>query len=117
MGRKNAHTWKPFDAVSAATDQTSDATDVQYADNIGFVVTWTGSPVGELFVDVSNDKEAEPTNWSPLDFGSDILIPGSDTSHTINLQFLPYSKIRVRYIRTSGTGTLTVAMTTKQAGG
>jgi hypothetical protein len=118
LAAKNVHTWKPLDAVSMSTDQTSEITDIKNLDNVGYIISWAGaSPVGTVTVEVSNDKEDEPTIWHELDFGASIEITGNSGSHDININQLPFSKIRIKYNRTSGSGTLTAAMTMKQVGG
>jgi hypothetical protein len=121
VSRKNVVAWAALDAVSMATDQTSAVTDALNTDNIGLIVSWTGTaPVGELFIDVTNDTDlvdAAAWTWVPLTFSSNITITGNTGDHDISLNFLPFAKLRVRYARTSGTGTLTVKLTKKQAGG
>lgn len=118
MSRKNVKSWTPINGVSMAGNITSDPTNVQHSDNIGYLVSWTGtSPVGEIFVDVSNDEASTPTTWKSLDFGSQITVSGNSGSHDININQLPFVQIRVRYVRSSGVGTLTVKMNYKQAGG
>jgi hypothetical protein len=121
MARKNVHTWTALDAVDMSTDQISAVTDVQNTDNIGITVAWSGTaPVGELFVEVSNDMDKPDEAswiWTALDFGFPIPITGNSDSHIININFVSFSKLRIRYARTSGVGALTAKMTLKQAGG
>ena len=124
MGRKNTLRYTIFENKSAASsfDNKSAATDVQYLDNMGIQVTWTGSPVGILKVLVSNDV-ANPTdgipvvNWSELDFGTTIAIDGSNTDLIINMNQLPFKWIALEYVRTSGTGSITAQFTSKMVGG
>jgi len=122
MARKNvAGPFLSFDDQSLGADATSAITDVTYLDNIGILVDWSGTaPVGELIVECANppvvDKEAD-YQWTALDFGSTITISGASGSHAININQVPYSKMRLRYVRTSGTGSLTARLTIKQVGG
>lgn len=117
MGRKNTHNWAIIDSEDMSADITSDSTDVTNTDNIGIIVSWTGtSPVGELFVQVSNDN-GTPTTWVNLDFGAAINISGNSGSHDISINQLPYSKLRLFYNRTSGSGSLVARLTQKQVGG
>ncbi|MEZ0208748.1 MAG: hypothetical protein ACAH17_01045 [Candidatus Paceibacterota bacterium] len=116
MSRKNVITpFKVLDAVDMSEDQTSEKiTDIQYQDNVGFQVSWSGATgTGEVFVEVSNDKEDEPSNWTALDFGSQITISGASGSHIININQCPYAKMRVRYEENTATGSLTVTLVSK----
>jgi hypothetical protein len=124
--RKNSHSHTLRDGTSGSTSLdmsaniTTEPTNVQYSDNVGLFFTWTGSsPIGTVYVDVSNDKvsgDNEPTNWATLDFGSTVGITGNADTGLININQVPFSWLRVRYTRTSGSGTLTINLTTKQTG-
>lgn len=93
---------------------TSSTTTVGYLDNVGVLLSWTGtSPVGAITFDVSNDN----SNWVSLDFGSVIAISGNTGSHVISINQLPFIYIRAKYTKTSGTGTLTASLNAKQVGG
>lgn len=118
MARKNVlKNWSMFGTTGADMSQssvTSSTTEINYQDNAGIIVTWAGtSPVGQFFVDVSNDN----TNWVTLDFGSAVSISGDSGSHAIDMTQLPFSYIRSRYVKTSGTGTLNANLTIKEIGG
>lgn len=124
MGRKNSHRYTIFQnqSASASFDNKNAATDVQFLDNMGIQVTWTGSPVGVLKVLVSNDV-ANPTdgipvvNWSELDFGTAIAIDNTNSDLIININQLPFKWIALEYVRTSGTGAITAQFTSKMVGG
>jgi hypothetical protein len=120
LGRKNVtKPYKLLDAVSMASNQTSTVINTEYWDNVGFLVNWTGaSGTGEIFVDVSNDKDESPSNWVELDFGNPISITGASGSHIININQLPFAKMRLRYSElTTAAGSLTVTLVSKQLGG
>lgn len=75
-------------------------------------LVWTGSPVGTLTLEASNDivtaGNTQPTNWDTIT-GSTLAITGADhVTYNINGSFYKY--IRVKYTKTSGTGTITVAV-------
>lgn len=118
MGRKDVlAAWPMFGSSGAdmSGSRTSNITTVQYMDNVGIVVNWTGtSPVGTFTVEVSNDNFLTS---STLDFGSTITISGNSGSHLIDINQLPYGYIRAKYNFTSGTGTLTAVLSSKQLGG
>jgi len=115
MGRKNVI--DGFSSISAGDmsgDITGTVSDVLFTDNIGMQATWSGTaPVGELLVQGSNDG----ITYTDLDFGVPIAVTGTPGNLLININQFPYSKIRVYYDRTSGSGTLNVKLTSKQIGG
>lgn len=82
-----------------------------------FQAIYTGSPVGTLIIQGSNDNVplltaggANPainvTNWTAIDLATvDISAAGSKM---FNLQFMGYLWARAFYTKTSGTGALTI---------
>ncbi len=75
---------------------------INWLDNAGYQVKWDGDPVGEFYVDATINDE----DWEALDFGSAIVAAGVPGSFLINMNQLPYLKIRLRYEATSGDGAL-----------
>jgi len=100
-------------AVSMGGDITSTPIDVQNIDNVGLQVAWTSAnAVGVISVQGSLDYK--PTNpptagtWYDLTFDPALTQPASDNGgYLINLNQVPYTWLRLKYTRTSGTGTLT----------
>lgn len=91
------------DGDMASDIDTNTTTQTKYLDKITYEVSWTGtSPVGEIFIDRRVKNE-----WATLDFGSEITISGNSGSHQIEIN-RPADELRVRYVATSGTGTLNV---------
>lgn len=117
MARKNVlKNWAMFGSSGADLSLalvTSSETSGLYMDNIGIVLTWTGSPVGVLAIQHSNDN----VNWLDLDFGSPINIDGTATNHFVSINQFPGDYIRAVYTKTSGTGNLKASLTMKQIGG
>ena len=76
---------------------------IQGFSRVALQFIWTGSPVGTFFVDVSQDG----TNWAALP-----LSPAPAAAGTAGNAFVDAQTgavfMRVRYVRTSGTGTLNV---------
>lgn len=89
---------------------TSPETDVMHLDNIGAIISWAGtSPVGVITVEVkSGDSE-----WSELDFGSVIAVTGNSGTHNLNINQVPFEKIRFIYTKTSGVGALQATISAK----
>jgi hypothetical protein len=105
--------YKLVDAESMGADITSNSVDVKYSDNIGVQLVWTGSPVGNFYVQGTIDG----STWTALDFGTIPTSGGAAGDHLLNMNNLPYQKIRVFFDRTSGTGSLTAWVMAKTVGG
>lgn len=124
MSRKNTHRYTIFQNkdASASFDNKSLATDIQFLDNMGVQVIWTGTPVGILKVFVSNDN-ANPAagipvvNWSELVLDGTPTIDNTNSDLTINMNQLTFKWIAFGYVRTSGTGNITIQFTSKMVGG
>ena len=114
MSRKNTLVFPSIVNGDMSANITSVITDVLSLDNVGIQLVWTGNAVGSFFIDASNDGAA----FTPMDFGSPAPVAaGAASSILINMAFLPYKKIRIRYVFTSGTGTLNAFLSAKQSGG
>lgn len=113
----------------ASASLTSAVTNIQWLDNIGIQLNFTGSPVGDFAVQVSadyaqddNGNVTNPGNWVPLTltylvgstFVSAQSVPTSVGSPIyLDLNELSCPWIRVVYTKTSGTGTLNAFITAK----
>lgn len=120
MALKNV--MKPYllvDAASMGADITSDPFDVTYSDNVGIQLVFIGTPTGVFEVQGSIDYNdtRETGNWSALDFGTAPAASGAADVHLLNINNVPYKKLRVFYDRTSGTGSLSVTIMAKTLGG
>jgi len=102
---------------------TSAVTIIQMLSLISYSVSWTGaSPVGEIIVEVSDDYALNADGsvknagtWSPLPLSATATVTGNSDSGVIDISSMPAYAIRLRYARTSGTGTLTSIITCKVA--
>ena len=113
MARKNtSHSFSVITAGSMAGSLTSSTTNVAYTDNVGYHCVWTGTPTGTITVEASIDG----TNWDSLTLSPTISTGGAASSTLISLNQLPYELVRLKYTRTSGTGTLNVVVMTKSVG-
>lgn len=114
---------------------TSAVTNIQYLDDIGLQLNWTGSPTGTFAIQVSADYAQDGANspgtpnvlnagnWVPISFtywnGSAFVtatsIPTSVGSPIyIDLALLSAPWIRIVYTRGSGSGTLDAFITAKE---
>lgn len=131
MSRKN--NLLKFQTITAgdmsAASITSAVTNIQFLDNIGLQLNFSGSPVGlfqvQISADYAQDNEGnvqDPGNWVPMvltylvgsTFVSATTVPTSSGSPiALDLNQLSFPWIRVVYTKTSGTGTLNAFITCK----
>lgn len=113
MARKSvSHSFPVVTAGDMSGSITSAVTNVSYTDNVGYHCVWTGTPTGTITVEATIDG----TNWDSLTLSPTISLTGSASSTLISLNQLPYESVRLKYNRTSGTGTLNVVVMTKSIG-
>lgn len=98
-----------------AGDMTGDLTStqlaVQYFNNVGLEITWTGTPTGTIAVNGSNSG----TTFYALTFSPVLTQPaGSAGGYLIDLNQFPFAYFNVTYTHSSGTGTLTVTSMVKE---
>lgn len=117
MSRKS--NLKKFQSITsgnmALTSITSAITNVEFLDNIGVQLQWSGSPVGNFEIQVSlnydqdiNGNVINAGTWVPLTFptyNNDIPTSAGSPLY-IDLNQLSAPWVRVVYTKTSGTGTL-----------
>lgn len=120
MSRKNII--ESFDLISSgdmSADITSSSTSVKNLDKASIRVTWDigGTPSGTLTVEAKQQKKGSPdSTWFTVDMGSTITIDTSATEHQLIFNELPFTDIRLKYSRTSGTGTMNAVISAKTVG-
>jgi len=93
-----------FNANSMSADATSSEVYLHGVDTAFITVDWnTSTAAGAITVEVLYDNTIL---FVPLNFSSAIAISGSSGAHQIKLREIPFTKIRVKYTRTSGSGVL-----------
>lgn len=118
MGRKNVA--MPYHCITNGNmvgNITGLETDVTYLDNAAYQAVWTGTPTGSFIIEATVDG----VTWSSLDprdaDGNPPVAAGAAGNLVINLNQLPFKKIRFMYLAVSGSGTLNVYTMSKQIGG
>lgn len=96
---------KVLDAVSMASNQTSDTFELNDASGYCVHSIFTGAPVGSLIVEASNDG----TNF----VAEDTHAVSAAGQRLYNKDGAYYKYVRVRYSFTSGTGSLTSYVSSK----
>jgi hypothetical protein len=102
---------EPYQLVADASmgaDVTSAPSFAKRLDNIGIHIEWTGAPQGTFSVEATV-QEPSANKWFALTFSPVLTAPGGAPGDMgINLNQLPYTAFRVKFTRTSGTGTMNV---------
>lgn len=110
-GRKNVtHPVLILDAGDMSGDLVSLEVNVKHLDDCAFDLIFTGTPTGDFSIEATIDGET----WTALDFGTPIQATGSAGNHLINLNLVPFFKLRVAYDATSGSGELNVYFMAKE---
>lgn len=94
---------QPIQIINAAGmtgNFTSDEFTAENIQNLAVFLYWTGSPVGEFFLEASPDSGS---NWSRLVLPQTATTSGK-TSHLINVPNIGFTLCRVAFTFTSGTG-------------
>jgi len=125
MARKNQLVYKVAEAQSLGASFITAPTLIKYLDNVAYQIIQTGTPTGEFFVEASVDYAFDevaqnvqnPGHWDALPLSTRLLLAGTPEDILVNLNQLPFTAIRVRYTRSSGTGTADIYLTARQIGG
>jgi hypothetical protein len=94
-----------------AVSVTSPVLTIKLQDNVSFQAKWTGSPVGTFYVDISIDYDPNtknPGTWTTLPLDPVITASGVADDALFELNQLGMPAVRLRYVPTSGSGTLDV---------
>ena len=119
MSRK--HVVSKFDmmsGLSATTTQTSVKTNVEQLDSASIHIKFSAPNTGTLVVEARNgvypEHESE-LNWYELAFGAPLSL-ASETEAQILLKEMPFSEIRVKWVPSSGAGTMNAYLSMKVYG-
>lgn len=100
---------------------TSKVTIVQKLSLISYSVSWVGStPVGTMSVEVSNDyvENADGSvktagTWNALPLDASTAVSGNTDNGFIDIDLQAGYAMRLKYTRTSGTGTMQAVISSK----
>lgn len=127
MAGKNLEVYPVISSGSMSGSLTSSITCIKRMDNIGLVLVATGTPEGTVIVECSSDFRTNSDgtdgsvinagSWFPLNVldttGASPAFSGAAKTIGIDLNQIPFPFIRVRYVRSSGTGTLNAYISAK----
>jgi len=96
-----------FTNQSLSSTVSSDIVDL--AETLGYAIhaIWTGAPVGDISVQGGNDG----INFVEID---SVATGGVSGQHLLNVEKHHYRYVRIQYISTSGTGSLTLYISGKR---
>lgn len=109
-------------AGNMATTLTSAPTNVQMIDDAGYSLAWTGTPVGVFNIQCSadynpgtpfTDYSANPGTWTTITLTTPITASGVPDNGYVDLTLISAPWIRVQFVPSSGTGSLSVWVTGK----
>lgn len=99
---------------------TSAVSNIEFLDNIGLQLIFTGTPTGtfsvELSIDYQQDQQGNVINagnWTAMSFSSSPVASGAAGTVYIDINQISAPWMRVKYTKTSGTGTLQGYLTAK----
>lgn len=106
-----------------SADITSEPTIIQKLSMVSYSITWDGSsPSGDVVVEVSNDFEQNSDGsvrnagtWTELTLSAPTAVSGDTGTGFIDITQCSAYAIRLRYIFTSGTGTMNAVIAGKVA--
>lgn len=99
---------------------TSAVTNIQFLDNIAIQIDYSGTlPVGNIIVEASSNHQQDAQGVTTVagtwvDLGLGLTAPTSTTPIYVDVNQLSAPYIRVRYARTSGTGTMNAVISAKE---
>lgn len=114
MAKNITKAFKIFDAGDMSGNLTSETIPCERLDNVAVQLMWTGTPTGDFFVDARISEDAP---WTELDLDPAVVAGGSASDWIMSFGQTPYSELRVRYVRSSGSGELTGWARAKALGG
>lgn len=104
-----------------AASVTSAAVNIQYLDNVGIQLVWTGTPSGTFAVQFSLDFEKDSLGnilnagtWTAIDLDDVPTASGSAGNWYLDMNQISSPWIRIVYTRASGTGSLSAYVTGKE---
>lgn len=108
MGQQSIYTIKIVTDGDMSSNVTSNVVDLSITNGYAIQAVWTGSPEGNLKLQISNDE----ATWT--DVAESVVATGGTSGSTVWLEpTAMYDKVRVVYEATSGSGTLNIKMNGK----
>lgn len=112
-------------ASGGAFTYVSSVTAIQYKDNVGYQVNFTGLPVGFIQVAACNDYNPQlPQSANPLNSNANgnwialasVAMQNATTPIGFNLNQVPFAYVQLQYVNATSSGVLTGWITSKGLG-
>lgn len=112
----------PSVAGNMATTLTSPPTNVQMIDDVGYSLSWTGTPTGAFNFQCSADYSPglspdqypiNPGTWTTMTLSTNITASGAPDNAFVDLTLISAPWVRVQYVPSSGTGAVSIWVTGK----
>lgn len=96
-------------------DVTSLVTNINMISCVGYTISWTGTPTGTFSVEVSQDyiqpvgvqpDQLNSGTWVAVNLSVPVVAAGTADTAFIDVDITGAAYVRLKYTRTSGTGTL-----------
>lgn len=97
-----------------SSDITSREVEVSQLDKAIIHCKWAAGPVGEFQVEAQTDKADD---WFVINEVGSWAVGALDDEAQIILNELPFRKLRLKFVATSGSGTLEAYLSSKSVGG
>jgi hypothetical protein len=114
MAKNVTKAFRILDAGDMSGNLTSAPIPCDRLDNVGIQIMWTGTPTGNFFADGRIHEDAP---WTELDVNPAVVASGAASDWILSLTQVSFSEVRLRYVRISGSGSLTAWAMAKQVGG
>ena len=114
MSRKHVVSKNILQDADITSVTESDTLNTKQLDYASIHISWSGaSPVGEIIVKAKNGENG---SFYTVDMGGTIVISGNTGEHTLVFNQIHFSDLKLEYVQTSGTGTITASATLKSTG-
>jgi len=112
VSRKTTHNYTVFNAVSATTNQTSAETSIQGIDKLSYHVKFSANNTGAFTVEAKNsDSDA----WFSIPFNATMSIT-ADNEALLIMNETPFKLIRLNWVPSAGSGTITAILNMRSIG-
>lgn len=108
MSAKIISPFKLFDATSLGADIQSQPLDVSRLIYMSIAFDYTGAPTGSFRFQVRNGS----SGWCDVNAYT-VTLTGSPGSEIVTVDICPWQQVRLSYLFTSGTGTVTATVFAK----
>lgn len=96
----------------------TEATSIEYMDRVALRIETSGTPTGQITVQGSLDYDRLTPGFTPSWFDIPIglaALTGTPDNYTVDITVYSFKWIRLKYVRTAGTGTMTAKIFARES--